>query len=440
VNFAFWYLAVGGLLIAIALAGTRVRRLPMSTSLIYLALGVVIGAEGFGLVRLDPVAGAPVVHRLAEAAVIVSLFTAGLKLRLPPSDVRWWLPMRLASISMVITVVLVAAMGVILLGLPLGAAVLLGAILAPTDPVLASDVQVEDPDDHDLLRFGLTGEAGLNDGAAFPFALLGLGLLGLHDLGAFGWRWLVVDVGWAVVGGLAIGTACGTVVARVVLFLRREHREALGFDDFVALGLIGVSYGVALLAHTYGFLAVFAAGVALRGIEAEASDGRPAREVEAVADGAADEEVAVDPTQAPAYMARAVLDFNEHVERIGEVAIVLVVGGMLAAWMVTPGGLALMAALLLVVRPVSVAIGLAGSIATRHQGGYMAWFGIRGIGSIYYLAWAIEQGIDPSLAERLAGVTLVIVATSIVVHGVSVTPLMSRYTGRLNRIGPARIE
>ncbi len=439
-RFAFWYLAVGGLLIAIALAGTRVRRLPLSTSLIYLVLGVVIGAEGFGLVRLDPVAGAAVVHRLAEAAVVVSLFTAGLKLRLPPSDPRWWLPVRLAVGSMAITVVMVTALGVLVLGLPLGGAVLLGAILAPTDPVLASDVQLEDPDDHDLLRFGLTGEAGLNDGAAFPFAVLGLGLLGLHDLGPFGWRWLVGDVVWAVAGGLAIGAACGTAVARVVLFLRREHREALGFDDFVALGLIGVSYGVALLTGTYGFLAVFAAGVAMRAIEAEASEGRPAREVEAVVDAATDDEAAVGRAHAPAFMARAVLDFNEHVERIGEVAIVLVVGGMLAAWMVTPGGLVLMLALLLVVRPVSVALGLAGSIATRRQRGYMAWFGIRGIGSIYYLAWAIEQGIDPSLAERLAGVTLVVVATSIVVHGVSVTPLMSRYAGGLNRIRPARIE
>jgi NhaP-type Na+/H+ or K+/H+ antiporter len=168
------------------------------------------------VLRLDPLADSCLVERVTEVAVIVSLFTAGLKLRLPLSDDPWRLTLRLAFMSMALTVGLIAAAGVFFMGLPVGAAVLLGAILAPTDPVLASDVQAAHAHDRDRLRFSLTGEAGLNDGTAFPFVMLGLGLLGLHDIGEYGWRWLAVDVLWAVAGGIAIGGALGTLVGRYV--------------------------------------------------------------------------------------------------------------------------------------------------------------------------------------------------------------------------------
>lgn len=177
-----------------ALLGTRIKRLPLTTSLIYLLVGIVLGPYVIGAIRVDPITHSAVLERVTEFAVIVSLFAAGLKLRTPLTNRRWLLPILLASVSMVLTVALIAAVGVLLLGLPIGAAVLLGAILAPTDPVLASDVQVTHPQDQDRLRFGLTGEAGLNDGTAFPFVMLGLGLMGLHDIGSAGWRWLAVDV------------------------------------------------------------------------------------------------------------------------------------------------------------------------------------------------------------------------------------------------------
>ena len=125
-----------------------------------------------------------------RSSLLLSLFGSGLKMSVGLSDGRWLLPLRLAVVSMLVTVALIAGAGVAWLGLPLGAAILLGGILAPTDPVLASDVQVAEPTDRDRLRFSLTGEAGLNDGTAFPFVLLGLGLLGLHDLGNSLWRWL----------------------------------------------------------------------------------------------------------------------------------------------------------------------------------------------------------------------------------------------------------
>jgi NhaP-type Na+/H+ or K+/H+ antiporter len=159
----------------------------------------------------------------AEITVLISLFTTGLKLGLPLSHWHWRLPVRLAFVSMALTVALIAIAGMVGFGLSLGAAVLLGAILAPTDPVLALEVQVEDAHDRDRLRFSLTGEGSLNDGTAFPFMMLGLGLLGLHDLGTAGWRWFVIDFCWAIAGGLLIGGSLGALIGKLVVYLRTHH-------------------------------------------------------------------------------------------------------------------------------------------------------------------------------------------------------------------------
>jgi NhaP-type Na+/H+ or K+/H+ antiporter len=307
---------------------------------------------------------------------------------------------------------------------------LLGAVLAPTDPVLASDVQVTGPRDRDRLRFTLTAEAGLNDGAAFPFVMLGLGLLGLHDLGEFGLRWLAIDVVWATAGGLAIGALLGTATGRVILYLRKEHKETVGLDDFLALGLIALAYGVALLAHTYGFLACFAAGLALRMIEQRAlGEDESPEDVVVHASARADvEEVATDPDVAPAYMAQAVLGFTEQLERIGEVVVMLMVGAMLSLELIPGAALWFVPLLLLVIRPVAAGIGTIGSGTTPLQRVFIGWFGIRGIGSIYYLMYAIEHGLPTDDAQLLTGLTLAAVATSVIVHGISVTPLMRRYS------------
>jgi NhaP-type Na+/H+ or K+/H+ antiporter len=162
-----WFILVGLLFVIMALTGTLLKRLPLTTALVYLVLGGVLGSLGYGWIRLDPLRHSGLLERLTEVAVLVSLFTAGLKLRNPFTQGRWRTPVRLAFLSMAITVGMIAAVGVFGLGLPLGAAVLLGAILAPTDPVLASDVQVESATDRDRLRFGLTGEAALTTARRF---------------------------------------------------------------------------------------------------------------------------------------------------------------------------------------------------------------------------------------------------------------------------------
>lgn len=415
----------GMLLIAKTLGGSFIARLPLSTPMLYLAVGVTIGPWGWGLLEMDAFDNVQLLERLTEVAVLISLFTAGMKLELPLRDKRWRIPVQLATASMALTVAAITAAGVWLLNLPLGAAVLLGAILAPTDPVLASDVQVADPGDRDRLRFGLTGEGGLNDGTAFPFVMLGLGLLGLHDLGEWHWRWWAVDVLWAVAGGLALGYAMGTLVGRVIIYLRTQRREALGSDEFIALGLIALTYGLALLTLTYGFLAVFAAGLALRRIDEPAMPLAPKNTAELSA-----EDQRATGSHAPAYMMRQVERFNSQLESFAEVAIVLVVGALLATVEFRWDMLWFVPLLFLVIRPAAVAIGLLGTDAKPTQRRLMAWFGIRGIGSLYYLLYAISHGIAEPLAQQLLSITLAVIVTSVVAHGISVTPLMTRYEGR----------
>jgi NhaP-type Na+/H+ or K+/H+ antiporter len=431
-NFTIWYILVGALLIVMALSSSVLARLPLTTSILYLAVGVALGPAGFALIRLDTISSARLLERLSEVAVTVSLFTAGLKLSTPLSEPRWWLPIRLAFLSMLVTVGLVTLAGVWLLKLPLGVAVLLGAIIAPTDPVLASDVQVEHPWDRDRLRFSLTGEAGLNDGAAFPFVMLGLGLLGLRDLGRSAWRWWTIDVLWAIIAGLLIGAATGYLVGKLVVHLRIKRKESTGLDDFLSLGLLASSYGLALLVHAYGFLAVFAAGLALRRVESRshADDAPPQLTVPLPTPPGQRPEI--DPQHVPAYMAQAVLGFNQQLERICELALVLLVGGLLTRAYLPSQALWFVPLLLLVIRPAAVLLGLLGAKADRIQRSMICWFGIRGVGSVYYLSFAISKGLPHDHARLLAALTLSTILCSIILHGVSVTPLMKLYE-RLRR-------
>ncbi len=432
-SFAIWAVIIGALLTAMALSGSLLKRLPLSTAMLYLAAGAALGPAGFALMSPDPMRHSELLERMTEIAVLVSLFAAGLKLGLPLSDKRWRLPLRLAFVSMTLTVGLIALIGVYGLELPLGAAILLGGILAPTDPVLASDVQVTNPADSDRLRFSLTAEGGLNDGAAFPFVMLGLGLLGLHDLGANAWRWALFDVVGATAGGLVIGAAMGALVGKVVVYMRSRHQESVGLDEFLALGLIALSYGVASLCHAYGFLAVFAAGLALRRVKEQDAKAAPAIEVAVSLKAQTKEQLATDPEHASAYMMQAIRGFNEQLERIGEVAVVLVVGAMLAYTRLAASAVAFTLILFLIVRPLSVWIGLLGAPVLRDQRLLISWFGIRGIGSIYYLMYAINHGLTRPLADQIMAITLTAVTVSVVLHGISVTPLMELYARRKAR-------
>lgn len=412
----------GGVLLAIALFQPMIKRLPITTSIVYLLVGVALGPLGAGLLRVDLLGDSAWLHHGAEIAVIVSLFAVGVKSPLSLGDPAMRPALGLALVSMALTVAMLAGIGVWLLGLELGAAVLLGAVLAPTDPVLASDVQLRHAKDRDRVRVTLSLEAGLNDGTAFPLVMLGLGLLGLHHLGEFGARWMAVDVIWAVAGGLGIGAVLGATVGRLVLRLQARHGGAGLLGEYLVIGLIGVAYGSAVLLQAYGFLAVFAAGVALRMVERRAvAAGRPAvrnagPRAELAQHGAAE-----------LGLTSTLLSTNEQLEHILEALLVVVVGASLAQVTQLDGVWWLAGLLFFLVRPLGCAPVLIRSRFSRVEFGAVSWFGIRGIGSLYYVMYAVDHGLPPALAERLVSLTLVIIALSIVAHGVSVTPFLHGY-------------
>ncbi len=425
-NSASWFVLIGLLMLVKGLTAPFVGRLPFTSAIFYLAVGLLLGPTVFGLFHFNPLEQSAFLEVLTEVVVLISLFSAGVKMPVPVTFVRWRAPIFLAFISMSISVALVASLAHYVLGLSPGAAILLGAIVAPTDPVLATDAQTRHPDDRDQLRFTLTCEAGMNDGTAFPFVMLGMGLLGLRQLGEFAGQWLLLDVLWATLAGITIGVAAGWGLAHTATRLRRKKPLPGLLNDFLGLGLIGSVYGLSLWLHAYGFLAVFFAAVALRHTETALSaatlETRQPLAAEAMGEASAD-----IPEQ---HVSQASLIFKEHLERISELVLVLLIGGMLFvdSWSWRAVGLALF--VFAIARPASVLIGLIGSGTSWRIRGLAGWFGIRGIGSIYYLMYAIQHGLPEDLALELIHLTLIVVALSILVHGISVKPLLNKFLKR----------
>lgn len=271
----------------------------------------------------------------------------------------------------------------------------------------------------------------MNDGSAFPFVMLGLGLLGLHELGEFGWRWALVDVLWATAAGIAIGVISGAALARFGWKLRGDSSEYKLMDDFLGLGLIGVVYGLSLLVHAWGFLAVFFAAVALRQTEVKlAGAGLDYPERPNIEQSGGIEQAALNarPDDEPApSVSKGSLIFKEHLERLSEMILILLIGGMmfLDSWSWRAAGLALF--LFMVARPVSVLASLLGTRTSWPMRGMVGWFGVRGIGSLYYLMYAIQHGLPENLTLELIQLTLIVVTLSILAHGISVKPMMGRF-------------
>ena len=421
----WWFIGIGTLLIAMNLASAAIARLPLSLAIVYFVIGFAIGPLGMGWLSIDPFLHAGIIGTVCEIAVLVSLFATGSNVGSTLRRRHWSVPIRLASVAMLSTIILLAALAYWVLGFSLGASILLGAILAPTDPVLAGDVQVVGQDDRDRLRFGLTGEGGLNDGAAFPFVMLGLGLLGLHEIGEFGWRWWAIDLLWAVVGGLLIGGVFGTALGRWLLARNGEDADASGSDSFLGLGLVALAYGTALAVQTNGFLAVFSASVALQWT-VSAARSRPG-----TASGPPSA-AAVDATSTGAALLPAVplQRFNEHLASLFEFGVVVIIGAMFAVVRIPLEAVVVIVALFLFIRPASVVLGLRRDGLAPGQTVLMSWFGIRGVGSLYYVMYAINIGMDDQGARRLLGITIAVIVASIVLHGISVTPLMALYERR----------
>jgi sodium/hydrogen antiporter len=379
-----------------------------SASLIYLALGVAaaVALAMLDIGWIDPIADAGLIEHLTEIAVIIALFSAGLKLDRPLNARAWGSTARLLLVAMPLTIALVALLGAELLGLSAAAALLLGACLAPTDPVLAGDIGVGPPGDEEEREpnFALTSEAGLNDGLAFPFVLLAL-FMATEDGARWLAEWLAADLAYAVAAGLAIGAGVGVAAAWSVKRLRDRELLAPAFDGYHAVATVLVIYGLAEIAGAYGFLAAFAGGLAFRRYEHDHEvNGR-------VHEGA------------------------ELTEKLLELAVILVLGSLLTrAGLSAPGweGWLLAALVILVVRPAACGLALLGSrLDGPGERTFVCWFGVRGVGSLFYVAAAVEAGVLAS-GERdlVVWTTIACVLLSIVVHGITAGPSLRRLPAR----------
>ncbi len=397
------------------------HRLPLSVPMIAVATGMVLFALPLGLEGPRPGADDDFAERLTELVVIVSLTGAGLKLTRRVGWRSWMTTWRLLAITMPLTVALIAVLGASVLGLPLAAAVLLGAVIAPTDPVLASEVQLPGPrtappegdessgepehdsdsdhDDDDPVRFALTSEAGLNDGLAFPITNLAIAI-------AVGGNWFV---GWIVddvIIKLSVGLVAGYVLGRVIARLTFRRDATVAFarsgEELVAFGITLAVYGITELLHGYGFLAVFVAAVVLRQRE-------------------------------PSHGYHATLNnFADALEQIASLLFLLLLGGAAvdgALKALTVPGVLVALAIVLIVRPLTGWIGLIGQPLPASTKWTIAFFGIRGMGTIYYLAHAVNEEFFPA-ARQVWAVAVLTILISIVVHGMTAGPVLDRLDRR----------
>ncbi|WP_428943354.1 cation:proton antiporter [Pantoea sp. FN060301] len=434
-GFLGWTAAVGGLLLLMSLASGWIKRGPVTVFAVYLATGVICGPWVLDQLRIDIAAHAELTKNLTEIAMAASLFITGLKLRMPLKSPGWKTGLRLAFPGMLLTVGGVMLASHYLFGLSWLMSLAFGAIVAPTDPVLASLISVNDARDDDNLRVSLSSEAGMNDGTALPLLMLAMLLMTSPDgftLAALG-HWALVDLLWAIVGGVGIGFIMGRFVGQYVTHLRHTHQDVAP-NDFLALALIALCYSLAQEVAASGFLAAFAAGVGLRCAEVRVTYRLPA---DSFSDSAhrPPAEVMINPhirhekgETTPASSAGLIvgdaLSFGDTVERLLAAIIIIVLGVTLAQhW--DPEGLLMATLLFVVIRPLSVWLVTMGTKTPPRQRLALGWLGIRGIGSINYTAWAYTHGLAGDEATRMANMAFTLVVASVVIHGISVTPLLN---------------
>lgn len=437
-SFLGWMTLAGVLLLLMALSSAHLRRLPVSTSAIYLAIGVALGPLGFGFLAIDIPAAVGWLERVSEIAVIVSLFIGGLHLRLPIRDPAWRAAYILAGPVMVLSIIGVALFAHHVLGVVPALALLVGAVLAPTDPVLATAISVNDAKDEDRMRYGISAEAGLNDGLAFPFVVFAL-LWAEHDgFGAWTGGWALHRLVWAVPAGLLLGYVLGRGVGRLAIYIRSRNRDTTAPSDFLALALIALAYVAAEAIGAWGFLSVFTAGVGLRGAEIRAVHDRPHPDqggkvphppAEDLVSSNVEKEEMEEPAVAAGVLVAEVMSFGDTAERLLEVILVVIVGVAIAQyWSIAAIPLAL--ALFFIIRPLATLLCLIGSPTTITQRILMGWFGIRGIGSLYYLSYALSHG-PKELVEGAIPLTVTVIAASVLMHGLSSQPILARYERKL---------
>ena len=407
---------LGGLILLVAWLPILLRRLPLSLPIVCVAVGIaVFSFEPFSNWAPHPDKTPLLVERVTEIIVIVSLMGAGLKIDRVIGWKRWAVTWRLLGIAMPITIALVMLLGHQLLGLGLATALLLGGALAPTDPVLAGDVQIahDENEEEAEAKFALTSEAGLNDALAFPFIHLAIAIAAAQGLNAgVITHWIIEDVVWKLASGLAVGVGLGWLIGCIIYRLPHQTRLSKTGDGFIALGATLVAYTAAEFAHGYGFLAVFVTGLMIR----RAAQGHDFN--------------------------KRLHDFADESERLLMMLLLLLFGGMLAAGLLDDIGweeILFAAVMLLVIRPLAGWISLIGVDRPKLELAIIAFFGIRGLGSVYYLSYGFNHG-SFEYEFSLWGTLGLIIAASILMHGVLVTPALNKLGRSYRELGMVKGE
>ena len=405
------YLVAGASLLLAIVLPELLDRWAVSAPMVLVGVGLLLGLTPLpdGM-PLDPQENRATIEHVTELVVLVALMGVGLALDRPlelrrrESWRRWGATWRLLGIGMPLTIGAVALLAWAA-GAPPAAALLLGAALAPTDPVLASDVQVAGPqtgdhevDEDDEVRFTLTSEAGLNDGLAFPFVYAAILLATQGAVSGWALEW----VGWYLVAKVGIGLVAGIAVGRALAYAAfraesRSLRVAERGESLLALAALVSAYGVGEVAGGYGFLAVFACAMTFRSAE-----------------------------RTHDYHA-AMHEVAERLERLLTLFVLLVLGIALSRGLLESldwKGVAIGVALVFLVRPLAGTIALHGCLE-RPERRAVAFFGVRGIGSIYYLSYAAGHAAELGSDWLWSTVSFTIVL-SVLVHGALAAPVMRR--------------
>jgi NhaP-type Na+/H+ or K+/H+ antiporter len=391
----------------IGLAGLGMAWMPslakktgISYSVVYMVAGMIVFSL-FPQVLPSPLPQehASLTLHLTEIIVIISLMGTGIKIDRSFSFKKWATPLKLVLIAMVLCIAAATFGGYVFLGFSLASAVLLGAVLAPTDPVLAADVQVGPPNEKQKseTKFGLTAEAGLNDGTAFPFVWLAITLcLMANGEEASLLTWFGLDLLYKVAAGLIIGYLCGRFIGYLVFTLSEKFSFLRTSDGFLALSLTFLVYGIVELANGYGFIAVFITGLTLRHYE----KGHHYHE--------------------------ELHSFTDQAERFFIAVLLLLFGGALVSGVLSPltWQMACFSLLFLfVVRPIAAYLCLFNANMHLKEKIAISFFGIRGMGSIFYLAFGFQEA-DFLHQEELWATVAFTILISIVVHGFTATRIM----------------
>jgi len=370
------------------------RHFSVSYSIWYLLFGVIIYLAVDELPLPDPLWQEGYSVHLTELAVIIALMAAGIGIDKPFSIRGWKMPLRLISITMLLSIAAIAGIAVFFLGFDLSSAILLGAVLAPTDPVLSGDVQVAGPNegDEDEMHFALTAEAGINDGAAFPFTWLAIALaLGAGTSEGMIIDWLLNDLLYKIIAGILSGVLVGRV-CNYLFFTLPDRKQFFKVQmGFVGIAITLFVYALAELVHAYGFVAVFTAAVTLRNREMKH------------------------------HYHEELHHFTQQVEHVMMVILLILFGGSLVhgvldhlTWPMALAGISI----ILFIRPLSALAGLIGIPLQMKRKLVISFFGIRGIGSFFYLSFALSKA-EFSEKDKLWSIVAFIVLISIVIHGLT---------------------